>query len=43
MLTNASGCEAMGRNGAAYVEKNYRWDVIVGKLTDLIEKFSSFI
>ena len=43
ILTNESVCEAMGKNGAAYVEKNYRWDVIVGKLTDLIEKFSSFI
>jgi len=43
ILTNESACETMGKNGAAYVEKNYRWDVIVGKLTDLIEKFSSFI
>ncbi|MBQ9692096.1 MAG: glycosyltransferase family 4 protein [Clostridia bacterium] len=43
ILTNESVCETMGKNGAAYVEKNYRWDVIVGKLTDLIEKFSSFI
>lgn len=43
MLTNQEGYDAMCKNGSSYVEKNYRWDVIVGKISDLIEKFPTFI
>ena len=27
---------AMGRNGKEYVENNYKWDVVVGKIGKLI-------
>lgn len=37
MLQNGAAIDQLGRNGNAYVEANYRWDVIERKYVDLIE------
>lgn len=37
MLANPETRIMMGKNGARYVEENYHWDVIVSKLSNLIE------
>lgn len=33
-------CLEMGENGQDYVEENYQWDVITGRLADLVERIS---
>ncbi len=37
LLNNPELCKMMGENGQKYVKKNYQWDVIVSKLSKLIE------
>jgi len=37
LLNNPELCKIMGENGQKYVKKNYQWDVIVSKLSKLIE------
>jgi len=37
LLNDNDVYEKMGKNGKEYVEMNYRWDVIISKLKDLIE------
>ena len=31
-------CMEMGENGQDYVEENYQWDVIIKRLSKLVEK-----
>ncbi len=38
LLNQKDTGSAMGKNGQAYVQKNYRWDAITGRLSQLIEK-----
>lgn len=37
ILSHPKERQAMGKNGAAYVEERYQWDKIMGRLRDLIE------
>jgi glycosyltransferase involved in cell wall biosynthesis len=30
--------EGMGRNGRAYVQRNYRWDVVLGRYERIFAK-----
>lgn len=38
LLTHEEEREEMGKNGRKYVEANYQWDVILGKLSSLIDQ-----
>lgn len=40
LLNRNETCRQMGVNGRSYVKKNYRWDVITGRLSELIEQVS---
>ncbi|MCR5545519.1 MAG: glycosyltransferase family 4 protein [Lachnospiraceae bacterium] len=39
LLTHDEQYNVMCENGREYVEKNYRWDVIIDNISNLIEKF----
>lgn len=39
MLTHEDECAAMGVNGKKYVDENYRWDIIVGRIKELVENY----
>lgn len=36
MISHPEECEVMGINGKKYVDKNYRWDIIINRLEQLI-------
>ena len=38
LLTHEKEREEMGKNGRKYVEANFQWDVILGKLDSLIDR-----
>ncbi len=38
LFSHPKVCQQMGENGRRYVQENYQWDVIVGRLSDLVEK-----
>lgn len=38
LLTHEEEREEMGKNGRKYVEANFQWDVILGKLSSLIDR-----
>ena len=37
ILNHKDICDLMGENGLNYVDKNYRWEVIINKLSMMIE------
>jgi glycosyltransferase involved in cell wall biosynthesis len=39
LLTHKDECAVMGRNAKKYVDENYRWDIIVKKVSSLIESY----
>ena len=39
LLTHAAEYEVMRENGRKYVDENYRWDVIINKICELIENY----
>ena len=41
LLTHHDVAEQMGKNGHQYVEKNYKWDIIIEKLRNMIEYIRS--
>ena len=39
LLTHKEECDVMGRNAKKYVDENYRWDIIIKKVSSLIESY----
>lgn len=37
MLSHSEECKIMGENGKVYVDENYRWDIIINRLEQLID------
>ena len=38
LMNHADICKKMGKNGQTYVAENYQWDVIIKRLSDLVEE-----
>ncbi len=38
LMSHADICKKMGKNGQTYVAENYQWDVIIKRLSDLVEE-----
>lgn len=41
LLTHSEECAAMGENGKRYVNENYRWDIIINRIKELVDSYTA--